>query len=112
SEYEATGPLWVRDREIDAKARRTNLALHVIAECLQALADIDLEFALEVLAADLTEPEVASLGKRQKELERCNAASASALEIKVSSRKIGENLAAELRATDKDIQASLSTLAA
>ena len=92
TEKEASGFFGIRYREIDPEARRPDLALHVIAEGLQPLADLDFELAVEILARHFAHPEMTGLGEGQEELERRDAARFRPLEIDIGAGEVAENL--------------------
>ncbi|MNT73902.1 hypothetical protein D3C72_2126630 [compost metagenome] len=66
-EGESARLVGVRYGQIDAEARSADLALDVVAQSLEPFADLDFELAVEILAGDLAEAEVAGLGEGQKQ---------------------------------------------
>ena len=63
----------IRYGEIDAEARCADLTLDVVAQSLEALADLDFELAVEIFASDLAEAKMACLGEGQEEFESGDA---------------------------------------
>lgn len=73
----------VGDSQIDAEARGADLALHVVAQGLKPLADLDFELAVEILAGDFAQAEIAGFGEGQEQLQGGDASGPGPFEIDV-----------------------------
>ena len=96
AEGEPAGLVRVRYGEIDAEARGADLALHVVAQGLEPLADLDFELAVKILAGDFPQAEIAGLGEGQEQLQGGDTSGSRPFEIDVGAREVAEDLAPQL----------------